>query len=81
MENVLEAWMPMWARESRRREQHPQDWRRGSKLEAISGAQVRAALDRYQKNTGLGWDRRHPRLLKQMPDSYSDRLVDIFDEL
>ena len=79
MEVVLQAWMPLWAKESRRREPRPSSWRKGEALPRITGDQVREVLSKYPQGTGLGWDRLHPKALEQLPKGYCDRLAEILN--
>ncbi|CAK0904927.1 unnamed protein product [Prorocentrum cordatum] len=64
---------------SRGQEAHPKDWENGRRSRPLAGDQVRAVLDRYQRQCGFGRDRLHPRLLKQLPDGYNDRLANILN--
>ena len=79
LEVVLQAWMPLWAKETRKKELHPCQWKRGQALPPIEGEQVREVLARYPQGTGLGWDRLHPRALEQLPQGYCDRLAAILN--
>ena len=79
LSKVLDEWLPLWRHPSRGGRQHPAEWEASWSLPPITADQIRGVAKLFSKETGLGWDNFHPRLLLEVGEVMLGRLADVLN--